>query len=177
MRRVPLRRRPVKEVNYTIDLIKITQSWAIMDKLTANQCYKEVLVCIKALRAKVKSNDKEKRRIYLRLLKLELALYLRYHCITLTRNSAWGNAVSDTLTCSWCTFIRKRKDKWLYDVFLGVKTRNWFSVWLVALSKQGKWMLSSLDDVACCLYLSGVAAWLHSIHFMKDQSVSAFSTT
>lgn len=64
VRRVPLRWRAVKEVNYTIDLIKITQSCAIMDKLTANQCYKEVLVCIKVLRAQLKSRDKEKRRIY-----------------------------------------------------------------------------------------------------------------
>lgn len=54
----------------------------------ANQCYNEVLVCIKVLRAKVESKDKEKRRIYLRLLKLELALYLQYHCITPTSNSA-----------------------------------------------------------------------------------------
>lgn len=59
-----------------------------MDKLMANQCYKEVLGCIKVLRAKVESKDKEKRRIYLRLLKLELALYLQYHCITPTINSA-----------------------------------------------------------------------------------------
>lgn len=58
-----------------------------MNRLTANQCYKEVLVCIKALRAKVKSKHKQKMRIYLRLLKLELALHLQYHRITPTNNS------------------------------------------------------------------------------------------
>lgn len=106
VRRVPLRRRAVKEVNYTIDLIKITQSWAIMDKQTANQCYKEVLVCIKVLRGQVKSRDTEKKRIYWKLLKLELALCFQNHCITPTSTSrcrikALLEGTRCSLLCSW----------------------------------------------------------------------------